>query len=79
VDNNIASIVSMSYGECESDLGVSDNAAWSDLWQQAVLERITVFVAAGDEGAAICDADLWPSPSYSTLGNLGQWLRLYSL
>jgi subtilase family serine protease len=50
------SIVSISYGECEAENGAASNAAFSALYQQAVTEGISVFVAAGDEGAASCDA-----------------------
>jgi subtilase family serine protease len=48
-------IVSISYGECEAENGASMNASFNSLYQQAVAEGISVFVAAGDEGAASCD------------------------
>jgi subtilase family serine protease len=51
-------IMSDSYGGCESGYGSSGNAAYQKLWQQAVVEGTSVFVAAGDEGAAECDAGL---------------------
>ena len=50
------SIVSISYGECEAENGAASNAAFNAIYQQAVAEGISVFVAAGDEGAASCDA-----------------------
>jgi subtilase family serine protease len=50
------SIISISYGNCEAENGASSNASISSLYQQAVAEGISVFVAAGDEGAASCDA-----------------------
>ncbi|HEY1757355.1 MAG TPA: S53 family peptidase [Bryobacteraceae bacterium] len=49
-------ILSLSYGECEAENGASANSAFSLAFQQAVAEGISVFVAAGDEGAASCDA-----------------------
>ena len=49
-------IISDSYGGCESSYGKSGNAAYASLWQQAAAEGTSVFVAAGDEGAAECDA-----------------------
>jgi subtilase family serine protease len=49
-------IVSISYGGCEAENGVTLNASVNSLYQQAVAEGISVFVAAGDEGAASCDA-----------------------
>src|SRR6266404_4258944 len=55
VDNNIAPILSESYGACESALGSGGNAFYNSLWQQAAAEGITVVVSAGDNGAAGCD------------------------
>ena len=49
-------IMSLSYGECEAENGASSNAAYSSLFQQAATEGVSVFVSAGDEGAASCDA-----------------------
>jgi subtilase family serine protease len=49
-------IMSISYGECEAGNGASANAAYNSVFQQAVAEGVSVFVAAGDEGAASCDA-----------------------
>lgn len=54
---NHPQIVSISYGECEAENGAAMNASIDSLYQQAVAEGISVFVAAGDEGAASCDAD----------------------
>jgi uncharacterized repeat protein (TIGR01451 family) len=51
-------IVSISYGESESEIGATTNAAISALYQQAVTEGVSVFVSSGDEGAASSDADL---------------------
>ena len=50
------SIISISYGECEAENGSALNNAFSLAYQQAVAEGISVFVSAGDEGAASCDA-----------------------
>src|SRR5712672_2927972 len=55
VDNNIAPVLSESYGACESALGSGGNAFYNSLWQQAAAEGITVVVSAGDNGAAGCD------------------------
>jgi subtilase family serine protease len=51
-------IVSISYGECEAENGAAANATYSSAYQQAVSEGVSIFVSAGDEGAASCDADL---------------------
>jgi subtilase family serine protease len=55
VDNNVAPIVSLSYDECEADLGTSGNSFFNSLWQQAQGEMITAIVATGDNGATACD------------------------
>lgn len=54
--SNPPSVISMSYGECEAGNGQGSNAAYALAYQQAVAEGISVFVAAGDDGAASCDA-----------------------
>jgi subtilase family serine protease len=51
-------IVSISYGECEAENGATANAAYNKTYQQAVAEGTSVYVSAGDEGAASCDANL---------------------
>jgi subtilase family serine protease len=55
VDNNLAPIMSYSYGQCELFLGSSGNAFYKTLWQQAAAQGITVLLASGDSGAAGCD------------------------
>ena len=49
-------IVSISYGECEAENGATANAAYNATYQQADALGVSVFVAAGDQGAASCDA-----------------------
>ena len=49
-------ILSISYGECEAGNGAAQNALSDAAAQQAVAEGISVFAAAGDEGAAGCDS-----------------------
>jgi pseudomonalisin len=56
VDNNLASVLSLSFGGCESENG-SDNSFYNSLWQQAAAQGISAFVAAGDSGSAGCDLD----------------------
>jgi subtilase family serine protease len=55
VDNNIAPILSMSFGQCELHLGTAGNQFWNAVWQQAAAEGISAFVSAGDGGSAGCD------------------------
>jgi subtilase family serine protease len=59
VDNNVAPVLSESYGDCEANLGTTGNAFYNSLWQQAAAEGITVVIAAGDNGSAGCD----PAPA----------------
>jgi pseudomonalisin len=55
VDNNVAPIVSLSYGLCEAAYSSAGNAFWNDLWAQAASQGMSVFVSSGDSGAAGCD------------------------
>jgi subtilase family serine protease len=50
-------IVSISYGESESQNGATQNAAYYTTYQQAAAEGVSVFVSSGDEGAASSNAD----------------------
>ena len=54
--NSPPAVMSVSYGECEVFNGASSNAAYNSAYQQAAAEGVSVFVSAGDEGAASCDA-----------------------
>jgi len=54
-DHNIASISSMSFGQCELHLGTAGNHFWNAVWEQAAAEGISAFVSAGDGGSAGCD------------------------
>ena len=58
VNNNIAPVMSLSFGDCEADLGAGGNQFYAGLWSQAAAEGISVFVAAGDSGSAGCDAPM---------------------
>ena len=58
VDHNLAPIISVSFGGCEALAGSgagSESSFFNSLWQQAAAQGISVFVAAGDDGAAGCD------------------------
>jgi hypothetical protein len=68
VDNNLAGVMSESYGSCELGLGTTGNQFYNSLWQQAAAQGITVFIAAGDNGAAGCDDFNAPSPAPAQSG-----------
>jgi Pro-kumamolisin, activation domain/Bacterial Ig-like domain (group 3)/FG-GAP-like repeat len=55
VDNNIAPVMSESFGGCEASLTSAGNEFYSMLWEQAVAQGITPMVSAGDSGSAACD------------------------
>jgi hypothetical protein len=57
IDDNQVSILSVSYGNCEAELGVSGNQLFAELWGQAASQGITVVVSSGDSGSAACDDD----------------------
>src|SRR6266481_1023563 len=57
VDNNLASVISESYGACEPSLGSAGNQFYNALWEQAAAQGITVVVSTGDSGSAGCDPD----------------------
>jgi subtilase family serine protease len=52
LEDNKVNILSVSYGECEADLGLGGNLAWSELWQEAAAQGISVTVSTGDSGSA---------------------------
>jgi Pro-kumamolisin, activation domain/Bacterial Ig-like domain (group 3) len=55
VDNDLAPILNESFGLCEFDIGTSGNTFYSQVWQQAAAQGITVTVSAGDGGSAGCN------------------------
>src|SRR5216684_4129444 len=69
VDNNVAPVLSESYGACETNLGATGNAFYNSLWQQAAAEGITVVISAGDNGSAGCDPA--PAPANQNAATLG--------
>jgi hypothetical protein len=68
IDNNIAPILSESFGACEASLGTSGEAFYTSLWQQASAQGITAILSAGDSGSAGCDPD-GSSPNQDVANN----------
>jgi hypothetical protein len=54
VTNNLAPIMSQSFGACEAAV---DTAFNSTLWEQGAAQGISIFVSTGDTGSAGCDPD----------------------
>ena len=68
VDNNLAPVLNVSFGICEFGLGTAGNQFFNQLWQQAAAQGITVLVATGDSGSAVCDRGDGPSPAPAVFG-----------
>jgi uncharacterized protein (TIGR03437 family) len=61
IDQNVAPILSFSYGGCEPSVTSDEIAALQDLAQQANAQGITWVAGSGDSGAAGCDAGSYPA------------------
>ncbi|HEY3909949.1 MAG TPA: protease pro-enzyme activation domain-containing protein [Stellaceae bacterium] len=62
-------VISISHSQCEAAAGATLNAAWAAAYQQAVAEGISVFVSAGDFGAAACDQHGGPPATHGIAVN----------
>ena len=71
VNNAVAPILTMSYGECELKLGTAGNTLYNQTFQQAATAGISAFVAAGDSGSAACTPQNGIAPPYSDPFGLG--------
>ena len=67
VDQNLAQIIGISYGNCEANLGSAQSALWNQVWEQGAAEGMSIFAASGDAGAAGCAS---PGPEYGNVGNV---------
>jgi hypothetical protein len=56
IDDNIVSILNISYSVCEAGLGSSGNELILEVAEQAAAQGISVTVASGDSGSAACDS-----------------------
>ena len=79
VDNNVAPILSESYGLCEPFILTAGNAFYNALWQQAAAEGITVVIASGDSGSAGCDSSFTESAATNGLAVSGTASTPYSV
>jgi subtilase family serine protease len=55
VEDNQASVLSLSFQNCEGYFTQAGNALWSGIWEQAAAQGQTVLVSSGDSGSAGCD------------------------
>ena len=58
VDQNLAPVISISYGGCERTFSPQDISMLVALGQQATAQGITIVAASGDSGAADCDSSV---------------------
>jgi hypothetical protein len=58
IDNNLAPVMSESFGDCEAFLGVGGNAFYQTTREQGAAQGITIVNSAGDSGSARCDQDM---------------------
>ncbi|MGB7554822.1 MAG: S53 family peptidase [Candidatus Korobacteraceae bacterium] len=61
VDQNLAPVVSISYGICEAQLSSSDISTLTTLTQQANAQGQTIVASSGDSGPADCDYSADPN------------------
>ena len=55
VNNNLAPVISVSYGNCEANFDSSSTTVLTNVLQQANAQGQTITSASGDSGAADCD------------------------
>ena len=63
ISNNIAPVISVSYGACEPQFASSDFSFLVAMAQQANAQGITIVSSTGDGGATDCDGDLGNFPA----------------
>ncbi|HTX42618.1 MAG TPA: Ig-like domain repeat protein [Acidobacteriaceae bacterium] len=59
VDDDLADIISVSWGGGENDMTTAENAMWNALWEQAAAQGQTVLVSSGDYGQSPDDYFFW--------------------
>ncbi|MGA7992666.1 MAG: S53 family peptidase, partial [Thermoanaerobaculia bacterium] len=72
VSNDLADVMTLSYGACEADFADTDTTFYTNIWAQAAAQGITALVASGDSGAAGCEglsATIGTIPSVNGLGS----------
>jgi uncharacterized protein (TIGR03437 family) len=70
IDQDLAKVVSVSYGSCEQETANSDIAAFRTWAQQGNAQGITWFAASGDDGAADCADSQNPGYAVDTPGSV---------
>jgi len=70
IDQDLAPVVSVSYGSCEQETPNSDLNAFQSWAQQGNSQGITWFAASGDAGAADCDDNQNPGYAVDAPGSV---------
>lgn len=68
IDNNLAPVMSESFGQCELFLGGAGNAFQNSLFMQGAAEGVTVAISTGDNGSTGCLLNPPNSDSPNTFG-----------
>jgi subtilase family serine protease len=68
IDNDLAPVVSESYGLCEAYATPPNLSQQDAVFNQGASQGMSIFAASGDSAAAICDGDLDNNPSTATFG-----------
>ena len=63
VEDDAVQVLVFGFEGCEKTLGASGNALYSQAWEQAAAQGISVIVGAGGGGAAECDAPVNGAPA----------------
>jgi trimeric autotransporter adhesin len=69
VDDNVVSILNISFGECEANMGTAGNATILEVNEQAAAQGISMVVSTGDSGSAGCDPSGAPAAQYGLAVN----------
>jgi hypothetical protein len=59
IDNNLATVISVSYAMCEPDASTAYISYMDAFLEQAAVQGQTIVVAAGDDGSLSCMQDMW--------------------
>ncbi len=70
VSQNIAPVISISYGDCEPDFSTAELNTFAAMGQQASAQGQTIIAPTGDSGAADCDFPLTNAPLTSATHGL---------
>jgi subtilase family serine protease len=57
IDENLASVISISYGVCEPLLSSTELEQWNAMFEQANAQGQTIVASAGDSGATACSPE----------------------